>query len=203
MPDTIQGLIFDMGGVLLRTINNQPRKRMAARFGVSQKELESYIFMSEISLQSEIGELSDRDHWETVLHRFNQPERNFLQLYDEFFSGDAIDQELLAFLVSLKPDHKLGLLSNAWEGARYRIGAKFSFIDIFDVSIFSYEVGVRKPDVKIYTEMLERMRVKPKDAIFVDDMPVNIDGALSAGLHAIRYTNTPEVIGKLNELLNL
>ena len=203
MSKKINAVIFDMGGVLLRTTNFEPREAIAARFGVTRVELEKFIFMSETSLRSEAGELSDKEHWETVLRHFNQPVSDYLKVYDEYFSGDAIDQELLAFAVSLKPVYQLGLLSNAWVNARLLLDERFDFIDAFDVSVFSSEVGMRKPDPAIFKVILEKMGVGVENAVFIDDMPTNVEGAKSTGLQAIRYTDTPTVIAAVKEMLKI
>lgn len=203
MSEKINTVIFDMGGVLLRTMNSQPRETIAERFGVTRAELEAFIFMSDTSLRSEVGELSDKEHWETVLHHFNQPVGDHLKVYDEYFSGDAIDKELMAFAVSLKPDYQLGLLSNAWVNARPLLKRHFDFIDVFDVSVFSCEVGMRKPDPAIFKMMLEKMGVEAENAVFIDDLPSNIEGAKSVGLHAIRFTDTPTAIAAVKAMLNM
>jgi len=203
MSEKINAVIFDLGGVLLQTINSQPRETIAERFGVTRAELEAFIFMSETSLRSEVGELSDIEHWETVLRHFNQPLSDRSKVYEEYFSGDAIDQELLAFAVSLKPGYQLGLLSNAWVNARLHLSERYDFIDMFDVSVFSCEVGLRKPDPAIFKVMLEKMGVGAGNVVFIDDMPVNVEGAKSAGLHAIRYTDTPAAIASVKTMLNI
>jgi len=203
MVNNINAVIFDMGGVLLRTTNSQPREAIAERFGVTRAELEAFIFMSETSLRSEVGELSDKEHWETVLQHFNQSVYDYMAVYDEYFSGDTIDQELLAFAISLKPDYRLGLLSNAWVSARPQLNKHFDFINAFDVSVFSSEVGIRKPDPAIFNLMIEKMGEKAENTVFIDDMPSNVEGAKSAGLHGIRYTDTPTTIAAVKVMLNI
>jgi len=91
-----------MGGVILRTIDPVPRERMAKRFGCSRKELEDFVFSSPTSIQSEIGQLGDMQHWRAVLEHFNQADLTPDEAYYEFFSGDAIDRELLEFARNLK-----------------------------------------------------------------------------------------------------
>ena len=122
----IKTVIFDMGGVILRTIDPVPRERMAKRFGCSRKELEDFVFSSATSIQSEIGQLDDMQHWRVVLEHFNKTDLTPENAYYEYFAGDAIDQELLSFIRTLKKDRKVGLLSNAWENARQRLGCRWS-----------------------------------------------------------------------------
>lgn len=190
-----------MGGVLLRTVDPAPREAIAARFGTTRRELENFIFNSETSIQSELGQLSDVEHWHSVMHHFGQPVGSYLGLYDEYFSGDAIDQELVTFAASLKPAYKLGLLSNAWENARPLLSERFAFLHAFDESIFSYEIGVRKPDPAMYHTMLKRLDAAPEEALFIDDFQVNVDGALAIGMQAIHYSSAIQTISAIKKLL--
>lgn len=197
----INAIIFDMGGVLLRTVDPKPRELMAHRFGCSRSELENFVFSSPTSIQSEVGMLSDIDHWRVVLEHFRRNELSPESAYYEFFSGDAINQNLMDFAKLLKLKFKVGLLSNAWENARKRLGALYDFIDLFDASIFSAEVGERKPNPKIFEIMLEKLGAKPEESIFIDDFPVNVEGAENAGLISILYENDTQVIKRVNQLL--
>ena len=59
--------------------------------------------------------------------------------------------------------------------------------DLFDVVVVSGDLGIYKPDRRIFDEACRRAGVKNEEALFVGDHPVNdIDGALGAGMPAIR-----------------
>ncbi|HHE40946.1 MAG TPA: hypothetical protein ENL10_05550, partial [Candidatus Cloacimonetes bacterium] len=118
MAETYKAVIFDMGGVILRTEDPTPREELAEEFGTTRKELEKFIFISPTSIQSEVGAISDEEHWKVVLEHFMRTDLTFEEVYERFFSGDKIDQKLLEFAKSLKPQYQIGLLSNAWENAR-------------------------------------------------------------------------------------
>ncbi len=187
MNNNFKAIIFDMGGVLLRSMDPKPREALANRFGTTRKELEKFVFHGPTSLQSEVGQVTDIFHWQTVLVHYEQKEEDLEKIYSEYFSGDSIDQELLDFAESLKPKYKIGLLSNAWVDARNRLGAMYHFIDVFDVSIFSAEVGMRKPEAGIYLLMLDKLQVKPEESIFIDDFAANIEGAEKLGIRTIQF----------------
>jgi glucose-1-phosphatase len=201
MNKKIKAVIFDMGGVILRTADPSPRAAMAKRYDTTQGELEKYIFRGPTSVQSEKGLISDICHWESILKHFGQTGADPLIEYNKYFSGDAIDQILLDYAKSLKPDYKIGLLSNAWVDSRKRLGKLFHFIEVFDVSIFSYEVETRKPDKEIYKIILKELNVEPSEAIFIDDFPENVEGAISLGINAILFQNTQDTIHQINSLL--
>jgi epoxide hydrolase-like predicted phosphatase len=201
MKKMIKAIIFDMGGVLLRTIDPTPRESMARRFGITRNELERYVFRGPTSLQSEVGLVSDIYHWQTVLKHFKQKEANPLEIYKEYFSGDAINQELLSYAESLKPEYEIGLLSNAWVDSRNKLGLLFHFIDIFDIALFSAEEKVRKPEEEFFRLMLNKLKVKPDESIFIDDFVENIEGANKIGMNTILFKNTHDSIQQINALL--
>jgi FMN phosphatase YigB (HAD superfamily) len=201
IKNKIQAVIFDMGGVLLRTDAPIRREAIAQRFGVTRGELEAFIFSGASSIQSEIGLISYEEHWQAVMRHFNQPIADYPVLSEEFFADDAIDQRLLRFAASLKPAYKLGLLSNAWQDVREVVGKKYDFLDVFDKTLFSYEVNARKPDPTIYHAILDLLDSDPNQAIFIDDMQENVDGAKAVGMHALRFTSTDAVIAALTARL--
>jgi glucose-1-phosphatase len=72
MNKKIKAVIFDMGGVILRTVDPSPRTAMAKRYGTTQGELEKYIFRGPTSVQSEKGLISDICHWDSILKHFDR-----------------------------------------------------------------------------------------------------------------------------------
>jgi putative hydrolase of the HAD superfamily len=79
---------------------------------------------------------------------------------------------------------KTALLSNSWGNSYPRHG----WDDMFDQVIISGEVGMRKPDLNIYQLTLNRLKVKPNEAVFVDDLPHNIKAASDLGMIGILHT---------------
>ena len=185
----------------MRTVDLAPREAMARRFGTTREDLEKYIFQGPTSVQSEVGLVSDIYHWQSVLEHFGQTGADPLEAYSEFFSGDAIDQELLGYAESLKPEYKIGLLSNAWVGSRSKLGSLFHFIEVFDAAIFSAEVKARKPDEELFQLILDRLKVKPDESIFIDDFIENIEGAKKLGINTILFKNAQGTIRQINAML--
>ncbi|MEN4011834.1 MAG: HAD family phosphatase [Bellilinea sp.] len=183
----IKAVIFDMGGVLLRTENSQPREQLAERLGISREVLEKAVFHSPSSRRAEVGEISEEEHWRLVFDELGIAPEERLAFRQAFWSGDRMDYDLINLLRSLRQRYRTGLLSNAWSGARAAIEARTPFLDVFDVSLFSAEVGLRKPDERFYLEILNRLDATPGEAIFVDDYQPNITAARSLGMRAIHF----------------
>jgi putative hydrolase of the HAD superfamily len=123
------------------------------------------------------------------------------QLETEFFAGDSVDRRLVDYIRSLRPKHATALLSNAWGGLREKLDKEWGILDAFDQVVISAEVGLAKPDPLIFALTLERLKVTASEAVFVDDFTENTEAAAAAGLQAVRFLNTDQVIRDLEALL--
>jgi HAD superfamily hydrolase (TIGR01509 family) len=198
---TIRAVYFDLGGVIVRTGDREPRTKLAERLGMSYEELAKAVFENESSLRASLGAVSPQEHWADVIQRLGLPPSEADSVRQEFFAGDALDLDLINFLRSLRPKYRTGLLSNAWSDMReYLVSQKID--DAFDQLIISAEVGIMKPDLRIYRLALEKLGVAPAEAIFVDDSIVNIEGARAVGMYAIQFTRPDQTLEELKKLLN-
>jgi epoxide hydrolase-like predicted phosphatase len=68
--------------------------------------------------------------------------------------------------------------------------------------IISAEEGVAKPDARIYQIALSRLGVQPEDAIFVDDLVENVQGAQAVGMRSIRFESTEQTVAEVQEFLD-
>jgi epoxide hydrolase-like predicted phosphatase len=196
---SIRAVYFDLGGVILRTEDKSPRLELAKSLGLDYDGIEKVVF-GEASIPATLGSISAQEHWRNVLHTLGLPESEAARVEETFYGGDRLDRELLGFLRSLRPARKVGLISNAWSSLREWIVSQ-KFEDVFDEMIISAEVGMGKPDAGIYHYALEKLGVVPAEAVFVDDMPVNIEAARALGLHGVLFQNREQTITDVNRLL--
>lgn len=92
---------------------------------------------------------------------------------------------------------RTALLSNAdgwWQPPR-------AFDGLFDVTIISGEVGLAKPDVDIYLLTATKLGLEPGECVFVDDLSVNIHGAVEAGMVGVHHRSTRSTLEELEILL--
>lgn len=82
---------------------------------------------------------------------------------------------------------KLYYLSNYSCELYQRTKDKLAFLESFDGGIFSYEVKCMKPDEKIYRILLERYSIEPKEAVFYDDRPENVEAANRLGMKGVVF----------------
>jgi putative hydrolase of the HAD superfamily len=83
---------------------------------------------------------------------------------------------------------RTAFLSNGVPPVMARIEVDRPLARWFDVVVVSYEVGVAKPDPKIYEVCLQRLGVAATSALFVDDRAVNTEAAAALGLQTLTFT---------------
>ena len=201
MAEKIKAVIYDMGGVFLRTEDLTSRTELARKYGLTRIQLEDLVFDSESAIQATFGKVSAELHWKIVCDTLSVPEAERNEFQDTFWKGDELDLELVNFLGSLRPERKTGLLSNAWTGAKEALTNKHHCPDVFDVAIFSYEISLAKPDQAIYQLILSKLEVQPGEAIFLDDNKNNIAAACSLGINGIQFKNREQAIRDMQALL--
>jgi putative hydrolase of the HAD superfamily len=197
----IRAVIFDMGGVLLRTEKQDGRRKWEVRLGLQPGELSKVVFRSETSARATVGELTEAGVWKYVAATLGLNGGQLQELQRDFWSGDRIDAELSQFVRDLRPCYKTGILSNAWLGAREVITQKFGLGDAVDAIIISAEEGIAKPDARIYRIAAERLGVLPEEAVFVDDMEENAAAARAIGMRGVQFKNTAQAIAEVRRFL--
>ena len=61
-------------------------------------------------------------------------------------------------------------------------------------------MGHRKPDREIYEKVLKRIKMKPQETVFIDDVPKFVRGAKRVGMRAIRFRNKKQLVRDLKKL---
>jgi HAD superfamily hydrolase (TIGR01509 family) len=197
----VRAVIFDLGGVLVRTEDKGPRTGLAERFGMTYAEMDHLVFNSPTGAQAALGEISEEEHWRAVCSSLGVPEEEIPAIQEAFWGGDRLDERLVGFIRSMRPGRKTALLSNAWASLRHYLANQWKIIDAFDELFISCELGLAKPDRRVYELVTGRLGVSPAEAVFVDDWLPNIEGAQAAGLLVVHFQNTGQALEELNARL--
>jgi len=200
---TIQAIIWDIGGVLVRTEDRSVRQALAEKHGMSYAAMEELVFGGENGRRAQRGEISAAAQWEHVRQTLGLPpgEETRQSLARSFFGGDKLDTTLLAYIKGLHQRYKTGIISNAFDDVRSAALELWGMGPVFDVLIFSAEVGIMKPDRRIFEMALAQMNVPAQSAVFIDDFAHNVAGAVDAGMRAIHFRSREQVINDLKALL--
>ena len=203
MNNKIKAVIWDMGGVILRTEDQNPRLQLAEKYDLPLDEIYRLVFGGETNHQASIGKITAGEHWQAVGKNLGIDGESLREFEKMFWSGDRVDQELLDYIRNLpKRSLKTALLSNAWTDARRALTEVHRCIDAFQTVVFSAEVGLAKPDSGIYLKTLDLIGVAPEEAIFVDDRLENIDAANDLGIRGVQFKDSIQARRAVDELLS-
>jgi len=190
----IKTIILDLGNVILQ-VEIERTQRKLIEMGLDQEELEKLNFnMFEYDIYNrletnDISESEFRDHIRSNLSASLSDEE-----VDEPWNimNHEVPEENVKLIEELKNRYSVFLLSNS-NSIHYKdYNARFihkyrynSINELFDQAYFSFELGLRKPDPKIYQYVLEENNLIPSETLFVDDRIENILSARSLGIQCI------------------
>ena len=197
----IQAIIWDSGGVLVRTEDWTPRDNLADRLGLTRKELKDLVFGTRADARLQLGEISSEEHWNNISQTLGLSAAQTVSLRSEFFAGDELDSGLIDYIRELKQKYRIAMLSNAPSDARNAISEMWHIDDAFDLIIISAEVGFMKPDLAIYELTLEQLGFEPHETVFIDDFSENIKAAHQLGMHTILFQDSEQTRADLQSLL--
>jgi epoxide hydrolase-like predicted phosphatase len=195
---SIEAVIWDLGGVIVRTEDLTPRDTLAERLGLSRTEINRIVFEGDARLSAQRGEVDGNAHMQAISQKFGMDLSEFRR---QFFGGDQVDQELVAFIRGLRPGRKTALLSNALSNLRAYLSEEWKISDAFDLIVVSAEEGLMKPDPAIYRLALERLAVPASAAVFIDDVAANVDAAVAIGMRGLVFQSRTQALTDLAPLL--
>ena len=92
---------------------------------------------------------------------------------------------------------RTAILSNIGDAVLASVEREFDWIHRFDVLVWSYQLGIAKPDLAIYRHTLVALGTEPEETLFIDDKRENIEAARAVGMKAIQFSG----MGQLRENL--
>ncbi len=148
--------------------------------------------------QEEYGLIDTETLFEGISLLTGQPLATVRQLLGHDF---ARNQQLLDYAQTLRPRHKLGLLSNIGLNSMQRYFSADEQQQLFDTVIASSSVGMIKPHPEIFEYACRQLGVDTSETVMVDDTDENCEGARNAGLLAVHFESTQQVMNALDALL--
>jgi epoxide hydrolase-like predicted phosphatase len=203
----IRAVVFDIGGVLEVTPDPQMREfnvRWETRFGLQPGELDERMARMEHLWQAgALGECTEADVErglrEIVGLTQEEADAYVAGMWKEYVG--TLNVELTEYFRGLRPRYLTGIISNSFVGAREREEALYHFSELADPIIYSHEVGIAKPDPRIYTLTCERTGVRPAEMLFLDDAERCVEGARALGIHGVLFQDNAQAIAEIEALL--
>lgn len=150
-----------------------------------------------LSRQADLNQLSMDEFFAGLSHLSGESAE---KIRTDFEKNTDLDHELLSLIFRLKTKYKIGLITNSSTEWIEQAFDQFHTRPLFDTVIISAQVGLVKPQAKIYQLALERAGVETDQAILIDDSKVNIIGAGELGIKSILYQNLTQLRKELMQL---
>ena len=204
-----RGLLVDWGGVL--TSGLEPALRRWAE--LDGFDFDSYLaavmkWLPSESVTAELNPVHALERGQLAVPDFERKLASMLVRHDgtpvpaegliERMFAHFEHQPAMSALVRRANERgiRTALLSNSW-GNTY---PRDTWDGMFDDIVISGEVGLRKPEPEIFRLAAGRLGLEPAECVFVDDLQLNVDGALAVGMTAILHTEYDETRRALETL---
>ena len=191
----IKAVIFDWGGVLIENPASELMAYCASYLGTtSQKFTTTYLKYEKLFQKNQIAE---NELWRVICAKLKVEVPKIKSLW-----GKAVksvfreNKDVTAIALKLKESgYKIGFLSNTEiPTAKYFKKQSYNF---FDVAVFSCFEGFVKPQQEIFEIILNKLKVKPEEAIFRKE---HVEGARRLGIQAILFKDAKHLMRDLKHL---
>ena len=189
-------IIFDLYDVILHGM-----KGVEVKIGeiIGQKIVEKFHLNKESNLFFH-GLISEDEYWNKLVEKY-QWKITFIRLKQLVREMMVEIEGARELLLKLKNNgYKLGLLSINCKEWVYYCEEKFKYHNYFHSVMYSFEVGISKPDPQSYILILDKLKVTPNECLFIDDNIKNIESAKIVGLQTIQFFDSKQLAKDLRKI---
>lgn len=188
----IKAIIFDCFGVI---VGQGFANTYRAAGGDPQQDRD---FINAMLGRNNLGLISDEEFRSSMAAKLGI---SLADWHQAVVTAEQPNAELLQYIKELRANYKTAILSNANVGSLSRRIGTYWLQACFDTVVVSAEVGILKPDPRIYRLTAERLEVKPEECVFVDDIELLAAAARAVGMQTIVYKNFAQLRIDLAKLL--
>jgi putative hydrolase of the HAD superfamily len=188
-PSAIRNIVFDLGNVVVRW---DPALISARTFGEAEAtaELVRSIFADPLWYQLNRGEITEaeakRAYCDSLKRDPDQLDLLFFHIKDSqaLIPGTVDLMERLA-----KAGFRIFALSDNVREIVLHLRDRYDFWRHFEGVVISAELGLTKPDARIFAHLLQSFALAPEETVFLDDVLGNVEGARAVNMHAIQFVD--------------
>jgi putative hydrolase of the HAD superfamily len=191
----LRAVVFDYGIVLTGPPSAEAWAALLRITGLPEDRFESLYWADRAAYDE--GKLTGLGFWQKILCEADLPEN--LEMAEELNRWDARlwtveNSAMLAWQLALKQRGLLtAILSNISDNVLESIEREFAWIHRFDTLVWSFRVGMAKPDPAIYHHILGKLGTRPEETLFIDDKRPNVEAARALGIQALEYSSVEQL----------
>ena len=196
----IQAVTFDLDGVYFPNGKTNFIKALA-KLGVSEDEAKRVFLKSdEMNQRYKLGTMTDTQFWDWARAQWNVSIASDA-LMELLIDSYDVDKNVISVVKAVRKNgYKTLVCSNNFPARVNGLQNRFGFLNDFDASVFSYEVGAAKPSGIIFSELVRRAQVPAESIVFADDNADNLNGAKQIGIQTFLYEGFEPFIKQLKTL---
>ena len=197
----IKLILFDLGGVVIDFTDGEHYYPYLSKVsGSSIKKVRGLIEAATVWAQLDKDEITLQEFNRKISKELKIP-ANEVKWYELYEKTARIDGKVMTIAKKLSKNYKVGYLSNV-DKSRYTWTRKLlkPYADVFAYKFASCDIHRRKPACEIYLYVLQRMKIKPSEAVFIDNLKENVVGARKAGLKGIVFKSSVDLKRQLKKL---
>jgi len=205
MSEKIKVLIFDLGNVVINITFDRFFKKVL-KHSVKESIDITRDFL-EILASLELGKYSEQEFYLEMKDKAglkNISQSEFVDIFNDIF--DSWNNNVLDFIKNMRKSKKYKIYALSNTNAihiRYLIPSKVDLAEYFDDTFYSYDLGLAKPDLKVYRRVLKIIKSKPEECLFIDDNTINIKAAEKVGMKGFIFKNEDDFLSKIEEIIEL
>jgi putative hydrolase of the HAD superfamily len=197
----IKAVIFDFGRVISAQKPAALFRSYEEDLGLAPGTINTTMFDSQAWQDALVGRKTAGEFWSAIGPELGLKSIEAVSSFRcRYHADEAVNDGVLALIGRLHGRYKLAVLSNSPPGLR-RWLAEWHIDEFFHVVFCSGDEGVAKPDPAAFRITLERLGVKPEEAVFIDDTMEHVEAARSLGLRAVLFTTASALVEALEDLL--
>ncbi len=200
MTDKIEAIIFDLGRVL---VDLDLKKGIFGLFDHSDddsSEIIAKIMANPAVKLHNTGKISSEEFYQRIC-RDMELEMDFEEFSTRWCDIFSPVPEMGTLIEKLSKKYQIGLLSDTdplhWNYVKNR----YEYLKLFPNPALSYKLGITKPEKEIYIKACELTGSQPENTLYIDDLKVNVEGAISVGMKAFVHTGPQDTINAINNIL--
>ncbi|RKX80590.1 MAG: hypothetical protein DRP57_12840 [Spirochaetes bacterium] len=188
MKKNISTVVFDFGNVLLKVDRLKICSHLSKHSALPAEKICRIIYGTEIEYYSETGKYDSREHFRVIKDAIKGDEgwcyEEFFHEFKDGFEDNPDGEEALKYAGEKA---RVFVLSNTTYLHSLCLFEHETLATIPELFIFSYKVGVMKPDRRIWDIMCARGSVKPEECLYIDDIEEYCSTAERIGFNVINY----------------
>jgi putative hydrolase of the HAD superfamily len=198
----IGAFIFDFGRVISAQKPESLFRSYEQDLGLAPGSINRIMFESEAWQETLRGHKSEEEFWLAIGPALGLETRETLNHFrDRYRADERVNPEVRDLVRRLHGRYRLAVLSNAPPGLD-RWLRDWEMLHLFQVVFCSGEEGVVKPAPEAYLRTLELLGVRPRETVFIDDTPENVEAARALGMDGVLFTDYPALAAELRSKID-